>query len=255
MKGIMIISYVYLFVVGVCVASFINVVVYRVPLHISVAKGRSFCPSCHHSLKALDLIPVFSYLLLRGKCRYCQAAISVRYPFVELIGGLLAVLCFHHYGFDWMTILSFVIFMILLSIALIDFDTMTIPNGLLLFLLPLAIVIAVLNPQIDWISRSIGFFIVSLPMYLLDYIIPDCFGGGDIKMMAVCGIMLGWINTLVAMFIGIMTCGIAASVLLLQKKADRKMHIAFGPYLAFGVGAALLYGDPLLRSYLTLFGL
>ena len=74
-------------------------------------------------------------------------------------------------------------------------------------------------------------------------------------MMAVCGIMLGWINTLVAMFIGIMTCGIAASVLLLQKKADRKMHIAFGPYLAFGVGAALLYGEPLLRSYLTLFGL
>lgn len=251
----MIISYVYLFVVGVCIASFINVVVYRVPLHISVAKGRSFCPTCHHSLNALDLVPVFSYLFLRGKCRYCKEPISIRYPIVELIGGLLAVLCFHHYGFDWMTLLSFVVFMILLSITLIDFDTMTIPNGLLLFLIPLVIVIALLNSQIDWISRIIGFFIVSLPMYLLDCIIPGCFGGGDIKMMAVCGIMLGWVNTLVAMFIGILLCGIVASFLLLRKKANCKMHIAFGPYLAFGVVAAMLYGEPLLRSYFALFGL
>lgn len=251
----MIISYVYLFVVGVCVASFINVVVYRVPLHISVAKGRSFCPTCHHSLKALDLVPVFSYLFLKGKCRYCQAPISIRYPIVELMGGLLAVLCFYHFGFDWMTLLSFCVFMILLSITLIDFDTMTIPNGLLLALIPLVIVIALLNPQIDWFSRIIGFFIVSLPMYLLDCAIPNCFGGGDIKMMAVCGVLLGWVNTLVAMFISVLICGLIACILLLRKQADRKMHIAFGPYLALGVGAAMLYGEPLLRSYFALFGL
>ena len=107
----------------------------------------------------------------------------------------------------------------------------------------------------DWFSRIIGFFIVSLPMYLLDCAIPNCFGGGDIKMMAVCGVLLGWVNTLVAMFIGVLICGLIACILLLRKQADRKMHIAFGPYLAFGVGAAMLYGEPLLRSYFALFGL
>lgn len=255
MEGVLAISYIYIFVVGVCIASFINVVVYRVPLKISVAKGRSFCPHCHHALSALDLVPIFGYLFLRRKCRYCNEAISIRYPLVELCGGVLAILCFYRFGFDIMTTLSFGVLMIMMSIALIDHDTMTIPNGLLICLFPLAIVIGWLHPEITWMSRTIGFIVISLPMWGLNAIIPNCFGGGDIKMMAVCGLMLGWVNTLVAMFIGILLCGSIATVMIVRRKVDRKMHIAFGPYLAIGVSIALLFGETILKSYFALFGL
>lgn len=255
MESIWLIAYIYTFIVGICVASFVNVVVYRVPIGISVAKGRSFCPKCNHSLHALDLIPIVGYLLLGRKCRYCKEPISIRYPLVELIGGLLSVLCLYRYGFDMMTIYSFLVIIILLCITLIDIDTMTIPNGLLLWLCVIIGMLCIAYPDLSLMDRMIGFFVVSAPMFALDLIIPDCFGGGDIKLMAVSGILLGWVNTLLAMFIGVILGGLVAIYLLLSKKVARQMHIAFGPYLAIGIACSLLYGQSILDAYFSLFGM
>lgn len=254
MEPILLFLYVYMFVLGTCIASFINVVIYRLPLGLNFVEGRSFCPKCHKTLKAYDLIPVFSWFFLRGKCRFCKEPISLRYPAIEFVGGILAVLCFYRYGIDWMTLISFVFSMILLTICMIDYDTMIIPNGLVICCLIVAIV-SVPFLDLSLMDRIIGFFIISVPLYIMNLIIPDCFGGGDIKLLAVSGLLMGWINVLIGMFIAVLIAGIYAGYLLLTHRIDRKGHIAFGPYICFGVFVALLYGQELFNWYLSLFGL
>ena len=120
------ITYSFIFLIGICIGSFINVCIYRIPNNISVAKGRSFCPTCSHQLHALDLVPLFSYLLLGKKCRYCHTSISPRYFGVELLTGILFILVFYKYQFTLLTLLHFIFISLLIVIAYIDYDTMDI---------------------------------------------------------------------------------------------------------------------------------
>lgn len=247
------ILYLYIFVVGIVIGSFLNVVIYRVPKEISVAKGRSFCPHCQAPIKGYHNVPLFSYLWLRGKCADCGAPISLRYPLVELFTGLLAILIFALYGFSFQWLVVFLAGAILICITMIDFDTMTIPNGLVLALMAPALLSFFVFPELGLLSRVIGIFVISLPMLALALFIPDAFGGGDIKLMAVAGFMLGWGDTLLAAFIGILLGGAVAVYLLLKKTTDK--HMAFGPYLCIGIMTALLFGDIIIYWYLNLFGL
>ncbi|MEL7661670.1 prepilin peptidase [Acetobacterium wieringae] len=247
------ILYLYIFVIGIVIGSFLNVVIYRLPREVSVAKGRSFCPNCNAQIKGYHNIPLFSYLWLRGKCADCGGPISIRYPLVELFSGLLAVLVFAVYGFSFAWLVVFSAGAILICITMIDFDTMTIPNGLIIALMAPALLSFFVFPQVGLLSRVIGIFIISLPMLALALFIPDAFGGGDIKLMAVAGFMLGWGNTLLAAFIGIVLGGVVAVYLLVKKTADK--HMAFGPYLSIGIMTALLFGDIIIGWYLNLFGL
>lgn len=255
MDPILLLIYVYVFVIGSVIGSFLNVVIWRVPQEISFVGGRSYCPKCHKTLKAYDMIPIFSWILLRGKCRFCRSPISIRYPLIELAGALLAVWCFHRFEFTLDTIVVFIVVITLLAVTMIDFDTMTIPNGLIIFLIFPIIILCILHPEINFINRLIGFFLISLPMYLLTLLIPDCFGGGDIKLIAVCGFMLGWQMVLLAMFIAILAGGVYAFYLILSKKAKKGAHIAFGPYICLGVMLSMFYGSQLIHAYLSLFGL
>lgn len=254
MDAMRILIYVYVCIVGMCIASFLNVVIYRVPNHLDFVKGRSFCPHCHTTLKPYDMIPVLSWVLLKGKCRSCKAPISFRYPLIELTGGILGVWMFHHYSFTWDTVLMFAFAMILFAIAMVDIDTMEIPNGFIIFCLFCAIISMILHPEMSVFTRVIGFLIISLPMCFVNLVVKDSFGGGDIKLMAVCGLMLGWQNILLAAFIGILLAGIYALYLLISKKVDKKAHIAFGPYLCIGIFLSSLYGAQMLSAYLSLFG-
>ena len=255
MSGALIIIGVYLFLVGSCVASFINVVIDRVPQGKSIVSDRSHCDACQHPIKAYDLIPVISYILLRGKCRYCKQKIGLRSFLIECLGGLMMLFCFYRFGVSWMTPLSFLVFMILLAITMIDFDTMTIPNGLVISLSALAVLHYFICPELDLLTRVIGMVSVSGIMLAMTLMIPDSFGGGDIKLMAASGFLLGWANNLLAAFIGILIAGVYATYLLMTKKNSRKDHIAFGPYLSIGIYLALLYGNDVIRLYLSLFHL
>ncbi|PKM70886.1 MAG: prepilin peptidase, partial [Firmicutes bacterium HGW-Firmicutes-17] len=248
-----IILYLYIFVIGIVIGSFLNVVIYRVPKELSFAKGRSFCPRCHAPIKGYHNIPVFSYLWLRGKCADCGESISIRYPLVELLTGIIAVLVFAVYGFSFQWLVVFAVGAILICITMIDFDTMIIPNGLVLALMAPALLSFFFFPQVGILSRVIGIFVISLPMLILVLFIPDAFGGGDIKLMAVAGFMLGWGNTLLATFIGLLLGGVVAVRLLAKKTADK--HMAFGPYLCIGIMTALLFGDIIIQWYFNLFGL
>lgn len=254
MDSVVIFLYVYMFVLGTCIASFMNVVIYRVPLGLNFVKGRSFCPNCHTTLKPYDMIPVLSWFLLKGKCRFCGEKISFRYPAIEFVGGLLSIICFHRYGIDGMTIISFVFSMILLAVGMIDHDTMIIPDGLVICCFIIGI-ISIPFMEVGIVERLIGFFALSVPLYLMDLIIPDCFGGGDIKLLAACGVLLGWKCLLVGMFIAVVLAGTYAGYLLITHKVDRKGHIAFGPYICIGMFVGLLYGQDILFWYLSIFGL
>lgn len=245
----------YIFVVASCIGSFLNVVIYRLPSQISMGKGRSYCPNCHTPIKSRDLIPVMSYLWLKGKCRTCKVKISPRYPIIEIFTGAIGVFLFYTLGFTWSMLFTFIMSSILIAIAMIDYDHMIIPDQLVIALLGLAIVGLFLYPEISILSRVIGFFIVSAPMYLLCMVIPDAFGGGDIKLIAVAGLVLGWANTLLAIFIALLIGGSYGAYLMVSKKAKAGAHISFGQYICIGIWVAHLYGETIIDGYMKLFGL
>lgn len=248
-----VIQYLFVFTVGVCIGSFLNVLVYRIPRKIDFVKGRSFCPACGHPLGAADLAPLFSWLLLGRKCRYCSGKISARYPAVELAGGLLALLSWQHFGPSWQALVAFAACGVWLTIALIDADTQEIPDGLVIALASIALASAFAAPQTGWTERLIGMVCVSVPMLLINLAVPTSFGGGDIKMMAAAGLLLGWKMTLVAMFIALLTGGGYGVWLLASKRKGKREHFAFGPFLAAGCGVALFAGQQILSWYLTMF--
>lgn len=245
--------YFIIFLFGACIGSFLNVLVYRLPRKLSPVKGRSRCPHCGHVLSADDLVPVVSYLALKRRCRYCGERISPRYALVECFGGLLCVLCYALYGAPGF-LFYFGVACVLLTIALIDADTMEIPDSLVIALAVLAIAAIFIEPGIAlWPSRIVGLVAVSVPMLLIALLINGAFGGGDIKLMAAAGFLLGWQNALLAFFIGLLLGGVYAAVLLAKKKAGRKAHIAFGPPLCGGIFIALLFGADIIGWYLSLF--
>ena len=239
---------------GASAGSFINVAALRRSAGLSFITGRSHCPSCRRTLSWFELIPVLSWFLLLGRCRKCKARISPRYMLVELMGAIAAGLCFVRYWLSWSMLLSFGVAVILLAITMFDISTMEIPNGLIIALIPFAAAAFWVQPDVALLERGIGFISVSVPMLILALLIDSAFGFGDVKLMAVCGFLLGWQNTVLAFFISVVTAGCLSIALILRGKAKKGAKIAFGPHLCLGVMAALLYGKEIISWYLSLFG-
>ena len=255
MAGIWFLLYLYSFLIGCCVGSFLNVAALRAAAGESFVRGRSHCPTCGETLRVWDLVPLFSYLFLRGRCRYCHAKISMRYPLTEAAAGGLYVLCLWRYGLTLQTMNAWLVASLLLCVFLIDMQAMIIPNGLVLaFLAPILFDLA-LTGFSGLLGRVSGFFAVSLPLLLLTRLIPDCFGGGDIKLLAVCGFLLGWKAILLAAFFAVVGCGLVCMVKMALKKVKKGDHVAFGPYLAAGILAARLFYTPVMDAYIALLGL
>lgn len=241
------------FIFGSCIFSFLNVVIYRLPRKLNFVTGRSMCPSCGHALGAADMIPVIGWVLLGGKCRYCKAGVSLRYPAVELLGGLLAVLCLKHYGATFRAAAAFVFLCILTAVAFIDADTMEIPFPLVLSAAIAGTVSCPLFPEISILERGIGAVCVSVPLYLLTLLVPGAFGGGDIKLTAACGIFLGWRLNLLSLFLAVTGGGAYGFWLLTAKRKGKRDHFAFGPFLCAGMAAAMFAGEGILDWYLGFF--
>ncbi|WP_283245059.1 prepilin peptidase [Qiania dongpingensis] len=240
-----------IFIAGACMFSFLNVIIYRVPRHMSFIKGFSMCPSCGHRLRAGDLVPVLSYLLLKGKCRYCKKSIGMRDTVIELLGGGAALLCAANYK-EWPAALTvFLFFSVLTVTALIDADTMEIPDGCWIALAALAAVSVFTMDGVSIPSRIIGMICVSVPMLLVTLIVREAFGGGDIKLTAAAGLFLGWKLMLVSGAMAVFLGGGYGIFLLASGKKKRKDHFAFGPFLCVGMAAGILYGQPLIDWYLS----
>ncbi len=246
--------YLFIFLLGIIIGSFLNVIIYRFPKHISVAKGRSHCPNCDIVIKQYDLIPILSYILLMGKCRNCKAKISVRYPLVEFLTGILAVFIVFFNGLNIPSLLIFILTAILIAISVIDIDTMTIPYSLLISLIPVAGVFAYLEGDI--VGHIIGLFAISLPMYVIMNIKENAFGGGDVLLFAVLGFMLGWKNILLTLFIAaVVGAIIGVAMIRINNENMKGKQIPFGPYICLGAFISIMFGNEIIAGYLSMFHL
>jgi len=218
-----------------------------------MSDSRSHCPACGKTIRWYDLFPVLSWIILLGRCRDCKAHISPRYPIVETLGALFALACLWFFGLSLLALMVFAVTMILLAIALIDLNITEIPDLLIIALAPLAVASIWLLPDVTLLSHAIGLASVALPMLLLTLAIPGAFGGGDIKLMAVCGLLLGWQLTLLAFFIALLIGGSIAVFLLASGKRKRGQHMVFGPAICAGTVTALFYGNEIIGFYLSLY--
>ena len=245
--------FIFLFLLGLCVGSFLNVLIYRLPKNEEFVRTPSHCMTCGHELKWYELIPVFSWLAQGGKCRACGVKLSPQYPIVEAINGTMWLFTAILYRGDWLTVsLYCALFSLLLVITVIDWRTFTIPNGLNLSILILGIVQLVTNLP-DWRLYVIGMFSVSLVFLAMHILTGGAgLGMGDVKLMAASGLLLGWPRMILTVLIGSVS-GVIIHSVRMKRGAGRKL--AFGPYLAAGLWISALFGNQILTAYLSLFGL
>lgn len=245
--------YVIIFLYGLCIGSFLNVCIYRIPLKESIAKSRSHCMSCGNRLKWYDLVPLFSYIFLRGKCRKCKSKISVQYPIVEALNGLGYVLIFWVNGINLTSILYSLCFSSLIVLTVIDWRTFEIPIGINIFIFALGVIETVIDYQ-HIVNHLLGFISVSLFLYILVLITKGrAMGGGDVKLMASAGLLIGAGNIVLSLILGcIFGSVIHIARMKIQKKDNR---LAFGPYLSAGIFIAMLFGTDLIQWYFSLFNL
>ena len=251
MDSVTVLFYIIVFVFGITVGSFLNVCIYRIPAHESIVTGPSHCMSCGRRLRWYELFPLFSYLVLRGRCATCKARISPQYPLVEAGNGLAWVLVFWRIGSGPVAILACLLFSALLVLSVIDARTRRIPSGVTTFLFVLGAA-RVFFDFPNWSLYGIGFIAVSVPLGLIWLITRGRgIGGGDIKLMAACGLFLGWKCIILALFVGCVLGSVIHLSLMAAKKVGRSL--AFGPYLSAGIFLSLLWGDAALTWYLGLF--
>lgn len=246
----------FVFLLGLLVGSFLNVCIYRIPLGRTVVKGRSYCPECGNLIRWHQNIPLLSFLLLKGRCKYCNVAISPVYPIVELLNALLYIAAIAIHGLTLTALMIAVLSSLLIVISFIDLRWKIIPDGLVLFLLGLGILSAgyqIAALDASWLLYIVGFFAASVPLWALGHAFRGGVGGGDIKFMAAAGVFTGWKLILLSLFLGALYGLVYSGILFAMGKAGRRTEIPFGPFLSLGLLTALLVGDALVQWYVALF--
>ena len=242
--------YILIFTFGIVIGSFLNVCIYRIPMHETVVTERSHCMRCGYQLSWYDMIPVFSWLFLGGKCRKCKEPISPQYPIVEATNGILYLLIFAVCGFKWESIIYCLMASALLVLSVIDWRTYEIPIGINIFILVLGILHIIID-YLNWLNYVIGFFGISVVLLILFYVSGGrAIGGGDVKLMAAAGVVIGWKLIILAFFIG---CIVGSVIHLIRMKVSGAQKVlAMGPYLAIGIMIATLWGENLISWYLSM---
>ncbi len=245
----------YIFFMGSCIGSFLNVCIYRLPNKLSIVRPRSACPACGLAIRWYDNLPIISYIILRGRCRGCKASISIRYPIVELLSGGFAVALWVRYGFDLQTLIYFFFVAALLVITFIDMDHRIIPDVISLPGIPIGFAASLIVSQPGWLNSLMGIAIGggSLLAIALGYQLftgKDGMGGGDIKMLAMIGAFIGWQGVLFTIMASSFIGTAVGIVAMLKAGKGMKMAVPFGPFLAIGAILYLFFGPQLIEWYL-----
>lgn len=279
-----IVGYVIVFGLGAIIGSFLNVVIHRVPNEQSIVFPNSACPGCGTPIKGYDNIPIISWLLLRGKCRACSNAISIRYPAVEFLNGLLFVLVYWQTGLTPMLPVNLAFVAAIVSLIFIDAEHMILPNVITYPLLMIALAVRISFPivfatnyfsdttffpatllagQPAWLISLFGAIIGALvgggSLWLVGAIWKklrgvDAMGLGDVKMMFGVGALLGWRLSFLSIFLGAFSGAIIGLIVIArQKDKDLQTQIPFGIFLGMGSILALLFGEELISWYLRMF--
>ena len=246
-------------VFGMLVGSFLNVCICRMPKDESIVSPPSHCPQCSYRIKWYDNIPLLSYLVLGGKCRGCGAHISLQYPLVELLNGILTLFLFLRFGPTLAFAALFLLCSALVVITFIDIEHQIIPDEISLPGIVVGFLLSFFIKGHGWLDSLLGILLGGGTLLLVAYGYhrltgKDGMGGGDIKLLAMMGAFLGWKAVPFIIFASSLIGSIfGVSIMLLQKK-DSKLAIPFGPYLAFGALLYIFYGQPLIRWYLNFGG-
>ena len=245
------------FLFGITIGSFLNVCIIRLPLKQTIVTDRSHCMKCGYQLKWYDLVPLVSWLMLKGRCRSCKEPISKQYPIIEAVNGIMWVVIVLIRGMDGdfihfvTTVCYMALFSALLVLSVIDFRTYEIPLGCNVFILAVGLIHLAMD-HTNWSLYAIGLIAVSLFFYII-YVASKGrgIGGGDVKLMAACGLLLGWKLIVAALIIG---CILGSVIHILRMKISKEDHVlAMGPYLSMGVMIAALWGDKLIGWYMGFF--
>lgn len=248
---------------GLLIGSFLNVVIYRVPAKISLM-GRSHCPRCNHLIRAYDNIPVFTWFILRGKCRDCKTQISMRYPFIEALNGLTWGFLAQHFGFTLVLPFLLALASISIALAMIDFDTMTLPHSLVLSAWITVIVgLATLTLNTHSYSSLVRAGLSGLAWGVFYFCLWFFSGGrglgfGDLKLAPALGLMAGWFSfeaSIVGFLGAFIVGGIPAIILLATGIVKKGSRIPYGPMLLFGTWVGIIWGEELANLYLSISGL
>lgn len=249
-----ILLYFIIFLYGIVFGSFLNVLIYRLPLKENIATESSHCMKCGKKIQWYDLIPLISYILLGGKCRNCKSKISIQYPIIEATNGIGYVLIFLINGLSIESALMCFVFSIFIVISVIDWRTFEIPFALNVAIGVLAVIRIILDYE-NLLEYLIGFCVVSGFMLICLYVGRaikgiDAFGGGDIKLMAFAGLFVGWKNVILAFVLGCIFGAVIHSIRM--RLQGEKSVLAFGPYLCAGLTITMLYGEKIIGWYLSL---
>jgi len=233
---------------GGAVGSFLNVCIYRLPAAKSLVAPRSSCPACGHAVRFYDNVPLLSYILLGGRCRDCRTRISWRYPLVEALSCILALLLFRKYGLTWQFPVVFIFVSALIVIAFIDLDHQIIPDVITLPGIPLGFIAAVLVMKLSCYEALWGLLIGGGVLYLIavSYAFlrkQEGMGGGDIKLLAMLGAFLGWKSLIFIVLGSSLTAAAVGITLMAVKGKDMKYAVPFGPFLSLAAVAYLFWGD------------
>jgi leader peptidase (prepilin peptidase)/N-methyltransferase len=241
-------------VLGLCFGSFLNAVIYRLPRGISVGRGRSFCPKCKHKISWHDNIPLLSFLILGGGCRYCRSSISWRYPLVEMITGGLFVLTFNQIGLIGQIglirlILSLTLISGLIAIFFIDLEHQIIPDKIIF---PLTIIYFFYLLATNYLLLASNFLptaIISFLFFLMLFLLTRGrgMGFGDVKFAFFIGLTLGFPKAVLAFYLAFLTGALVGIILILLRKAKFGQRIAFGPFLALATLIAFLWGEEIIK--------
>ncbi len=241
------------FIYGIVFGSFFNVIGLRIPKKESIVSPPSHCTTCDRKLGVLDLLPVFSYLILKGKCRTCGSKISPIYPFMEFVTGVLFALSFYRLGFSAELVIAILFMSLLVIITVSDIAYMLIPNKVLL---PFAVTLASIRlfiPLEPWWDSFLGAVVGFGVLYLIAVVSKGGMGGGDIKLFFVIGLALGTVNTLLTLFLAALIGSIAGLILLKRSGQGRKTPIPFGPSIAVAAVIAYFWGANFVGWYGNLF--
>ncbi|QIB26473.1 prepilin peptidase [Caloranaerobacter azorensis] len=243
-----------IFITGLIIGSFLNVCIYRIPKGESIVYPPSHCTNCNTRLKAIDLIPVFSYLLNKGRCRYCGERISLQYPFVEIFNGLIYLLLFYKFGLSFNLIKYLFLTSLLIVISVIDYKHQIIPNSILLFGFFTILIFKLLYySKAELLNSILGLLIGGLIFSIIVIVSRGGMGGGDIRLIALLGFFFGWKHLLLLMLLSFVIGAFFSIILLLLKIKSMKDFIPFGPFISIAAIITIFYGDTLISYYINYF--
>jgi leader peptidase (prepilin peptidase)/N-methyltransferase len=272
----------FVFILGLLIGSFLNVVIHRLPLimeqewrsdyvalsgdklsgetKLTLSKPRSRCPQCNHQISALENIPVVSYLFLRGRCKSCSTPISPRYPIIELLTALLSGVVAWKFGYDWSALGALMLTWTLIALTFIDVDHQLLPDSLTLPILWFGIFFNLFNVYTDLQSSVIGAMSGYLVLWSIFHLFKlvtgkEGMGYGDFKLLAALGAWLGWSFLPAIILLSSLVGAVVGISLIVFKQHEKNIPIPFGPYLATAGWISLIWGEDILNTYLVLAGL